>query len=399
MRGLVVPEPSEDFTADQVELYFDLAYVFAFAQIVAYLHAEHTMLSIVAAGMLFVMLWLSWSQLTWGANAISSSARIVRVIFLVATILVMPMSASVASAFNGGGLSFGTSMALIYALALTMFIVAAPDLPGLRAAAVRYSLPNYVAMVVIFASSFLSGSSRTIGWIIGLLIMGYSILRAGESEWLVRPGHFAERHGLIVIVALGEVIVAVGAPVVTTFLEGGTVDAETRAAVALAGFFAALLWWSYFDRPARAFEYAAEQLDSSNARGRFARDVYTVAHAPIVFGVILIAAALEEITVHPSDPLDDVFKAMLAIGVVMYLLGIAAAVWRSFRVFARDRVLGVIAIVAVVFGFRDLDGLTLLAVISAIFLGMLVFEHVRVERHTASTSEADTAKTESDATD
>jgi low temperature requirement protein LtrA len=396
MRGLEVPEPSEDFTADQVELYFDLAYVFAFAQLVSYLHSEHTMLSIVAAGLLFVMLWLSWSQFTWGANAISSSARIVRVIFLIATILVMPMSASVASAFDGGGLSFGTSMALIYALALSVIIVAAPDLPGLRTATIRYSVPNYVAMVVIFASSFLDGTARTTGWIVGLLIMAYSILRAGEGEWLIRPGHFAERHGLIVIVALGEVIVAVGAPVVTTFLEGGTVNAETRVAVALAGFFAALLWWSYFDRPARSFEWGAEQLAAPRDRGRYARDVYTVGHAPVVFGVILVAAGLEEITVHPSDPLDSVFRAMLAIGVAAYLLGISAAVWRGFRVMAFERMVGLAAILAVVFGFQTLDGLTTLAVISAIFFVMLVVEHIRVESHRAATSPAQAAESSDD---
>lgn len=379
MRGLDVPEVGEDFTADQVELYFDLAFVFAFAQLVAYLHSEHTMRSIAAAGLLFVMLWLSWSQFTWSANAISSSARPVRTLFLIATIVVMPMSASVASAYGDSGFLFGVAMSVIYLLALLPMYVASPDIPGLRASIVRYSIPNLVALVVIFFASFLDPASRTIGWIVGLLIMGYSIVRAGEGEWIVRPGHFAERHGLIVIIALGEVIVAIGAPLVAKFSAGEPIATDTRLAVLLSGLFAAFLWWAYFDRPAPAFEWASEQLEERKERGRFSRDVYTVSHTFIVFGVILAAAGLEEITLHPADPLEGAFKAMLAIGIAGYLLGIGAAVWRSFRVIARERLIGLTVILAVMYGLPDLSGLVLLAVLNAILLVVLIFEQVRVE--------------------
>ena len=134
-----------------------------------------------------------------------------------------------------------------------------------------------------------------------MLVVTYGTIRAGSSEWLVRPGHFAERHGLIVIVALGEVIVALGIPVVAALEESAALPLETIAALVAAGTFAGLLWWAYFDRPLPALEHRHEATEDVIQRGRFARDVYTYAHLPIVAGIILCAAALEEITLHPRQ--------------------------------------------------------------------------------------------------
>lgn len=123
MRGLEVPEPTEDFTADPVELFFDLAFVFAFSQLVSHLVHHPTWAGAGEAGLLFLILWLAWSTFTWAANAVQGNAREVRAIFLVATAASVPMGASVTTAFGSGGGTFavGASMIVLMAIGLQLW--------------------------------------------------------------------------------------------------------------------------------------------------------------------------------------------------------------------------------------------------------------------------------------
>jgi low temperature requirement protein LtrA len=157
-----------------------------------------------------------------------------------------------------------------------------------------------------------------------------------RCAWVVRPGHFAERHGLIIIVALGEVIVAIATPVLYRPEQGAGVPGEVLASLSAAGVFAGLLWCGHSDCPQGYFEHKAASL-LHEGRGRFARDVWNFIHAPITAGVILAAAALEEITLHPGDELPIEFRWMFWIGLGLYLGGIELAVFRSFRRFALER--------------------------------------------------------------
>ena len=381
MRGLSVPDTSEDFTADQVELYFDLAFVFAFSQLVGLLIDEHSMEGVARAGLLFTVIWFVWSQFTWSANATSSSTRTVRALFLVATAASIPMAASVRGAYDDGGFGFTISAAVIIAMVLVAMASATEPGSELRRTTIGYAIPTVVVMTILVVGAFFDGGTRVGIWIAGSLLGIYITIRAGESEWVIRSGHFAERHGLIVIIALGEVIVALGIPVVAALEAGEGLPGRTIAALVAAGTFAGLLWWAYFDRPAPAFEHKSEITEGMQARGRFARDVYTYCHYFIVGGVIMAAAALEEITLHPKDPLDGTFRWILFIGLAMFLGGIGAAAYRAWRAVAWERV-GFAAAIAVVIGSADsLDGFWLLVVIDALLAVMLVVETLRISEH------------------
>ena len=124
MRGIVVPEPTEDFTADPVELFFDLAFVFAFSQLVYHLVHHPTWEGAAEAWLLFAMLWMAWSTFTWAANAVSGNGRTVRLIFLVATAATMPAAASITTAYEGGGPAFAISVTVILAMALAIQLTA-----------------------------------------------------------------------------------------------------------------------------------------------------------------------------------------------------------------------------------------------------------------------------------
>ena len=343
MRGMqrfVVPDPQEDFTADPVELFFDLAFVFAFSQLVGRLVHDPSPAGMAETALLFMMLWIPWSTFTWAANAVSGNDRMARAVFLLATAVSVPMAASISAAYGAGGVLFGIPLAVILAMALLLQLIPLDSSSPVFRSVLVYSVPNAIAMVLLVIGSFTEGSLRVTLWIAGLAAVVFATIRAGSLDWLVRPGHFAERHGLIVIVALGEVIVAIAIAVVAGLTEGSGVSGGTATALVAAGAFAAFLWWGYFDRPQRGLEYRAEQL-SGRDRSRFVRDAYTYFHILIVSGIVVAAAALEEITLHPSDPLAPEFRAMFLIGLAFFLLGIDGAVYRAFGFLPPERAVAV----------------------------------------------------------
>ena len=378
MRGIELPPRTEDFTADPVELFFDLAYVFAFSQLVALLIADPTWTGVGKAALLFVLLWLPWQQLTWAANAVSGNGRTVRALFLVATVVSIPMAASTSFAFDDGGPVFAVALSTIMLIGFVMQTLGTSEEIDLSSAVYGWVAPNVVAMVVLVVGSFFDGGVRLGFWLGTVAIVLWAMIRAAGNEWLVRPGHFAERHGLIIIIALGEVIVAIGIPVVAALEKEGGLPTATILALLASGAFAGLLWWAYFDRPSPGLEFGASRLEG-RAAGRYIRDVYTWAHAPIVAGIILSAAALEEIALHPRDAVPLEFRAMIAGGLLLFLIGVYLAVWRAFRAQARERVVGAAVIGGIVFIGASLEGIVLLSLVVAVMLVVLIIEHRRVE--------------------
>ncbi len=386
MRGVTVPDPGEDFTADPVELFFDLSYVFAFAQLVFFLAHHPTWADAGRTVLLFSLIWLTWTQFTWSANAVSGNARPVRLWFLGATIAAVPMGASISGAWGTGGLPFALSQVVILSMGLLTMLVGLPRDSATRPAIIRYAIPNAVAMVVLLVGVAFEGSARVTVWALALLPVAYAMFRAGEADeasWIVRPGHFAERHGLILIVALGEVVVASGLGVADVLGELGDelerIPTASFAALGTAALLAALLWFAYFDRAQALFEHRAEETDGA-ARGRFARDVWSLWHLPIVAGVIATAAALEEVTLHPTDALPLPFRVMLAGGLVLFLGGTVGAIGRAVQVLVVERTIGLAVLVALVLLGSGLDGVVLAGLVDVVLLGLLAVE-ARHPRH------------------
>ena len=289
------------------------------------------------------------------------------------------MAASVSTAFESGGPVFAISLAVIVVLGLATLTLALEAGSTIYRSLLRWTWPNLVALAVIVAGGFVDGRARVTVWIVAAAIVVGAMIAAGRGEWIVRSGHFAERHGLIVIIALGEVVVAIGIPVVQALEQGEGLPGSTVLALLASGAFAGLLWWGYFDRPGPALEHRAEDIVESRQLGRFVRDVYTWAHAPIVAGIIVAAAALEEITLHPEDPVPSSFRLMLFGGLALTVVGIAGAVWRAFRAIARERLVALALIGAVLAGASSWEGAVLLIVIDLIIGATLVVEHIRVE--------------------
>lgn len=381
MRGLVVPETTEDFTADPVELFFDLAFVFAFSQLVWYLVHFPTWTGASEAALLFVVIWLVWSTFTWAANAVSGNARAVRAIFLVATATSVPMGASVTNAYGSGGgvFAIGASSIMLMGIGIQLWALSGDGLTAAHfQSVVRYSIPNLVAMGFLIAGSFLDEGPRKILWLLFAVAILVGMAVARHGDWIIRPGHFAERHGLIVIIALGEVVVAIGISVVESLTEAGEIPKPTLVGLTAAGVMAGLLWWSYFDRVLPALENRGESLEG-RPRAHFTADAYTGFHFFIVGGIIATAAAVEEILLHPSDDVHTEFLVMLTLGLTLYFGGIAGAVFRGYRVIAVERLTALVGIAVLAYVGRSWDGVTLLVAVDVVLFLSLIAEHVRIE--------------------
>ena len=290
------------------------------------------------------------------------------------------MAASTSTALDEGGRVFAATLAIIMALGFLTQTLGVERGTVLYRSVARWQMPNVAALAVLVAGAFVDGGGRTVLWVLSLAVVLAAMIAAGRGDWVVRSGHFAERHGLIVIIALGEVIVAIGLPVIQALEAGDGVAGRTVVALAASGVFAALLWWAYFDRPSPALEHRGGVIEGERDRGRYVRDVYTWAHAPIVAGIILAAAALEEITLHPTDDLVLAFRLMFAGGILLPVVGIAAAIWRAFRKLPRERMLAASGLAPLILLGGELDGVVLLVIVDVVLATTLVAEHVRIER-------------------
>ena len=379
MRNIPIPGREEDFTADPAELFFDLSFVFAFSRLVFHLVHYPTLKGFGEFVLLFTLIWIAWSHFTWSANAVAGNSRFVRAVFMVATAISLPMAASLEAPFGAGSMVFAVTVSAILTMPIVLGTVLLRDEDAVRASNNRYLLFTLVGIIFVLAGGFTTGAWQIGLWIAAVAVLIFNTIDGGGGDWLVRPGHFAERHGLIVIVALGEVLVAIGAPVVETLADGRGFEGNLMAALTASGILAGILWWSYFDRPLPALEHRHEQLSDANERALFARDVYTYNHFFIVGAILVAAAALEEIMLHPADPLPNAFRWMLFLGISVYLLGVVLSIVRAYSVVAVERLVAVATLAVLIALTASLAGLWLLIAVDIVLLAMLVIEYYRVE--------------------
>lgn len=378
MKGIEAPPVSESFSADPVELFFDLAYVLAFSQIVDVIARAPNWAGIGRAALLFGLLWLPWQQLTWAANAVSGRSPAARLIMLAATAVSIPMAASTSSAFDEGGPVFAVTLCTIVVLGFWLQLVAIERGGALWRTAVRWQGPNLLALVLLIGGSQFEGGMRIAVWLASTAVVVVAMVMAGSGEWIVRSGHFAERHASIVLIALGEVVVAIGLPVFDTLSHGEAIPHRLVVALVASGAFAGLLWWGYFDRLAPALEYRGDGIEGDRARGRYMRDVYTWAHVPIVVGVVGCAVALEAITLHHTDQVALAFRMVFLGGLVMSAVGTSAATLRAFGKIPVERVASLVVLTPLLALAGGLNGVVLLVVIDVVMAASLAVERRRL---------------------
>lgn len=310
---------TEEQGATFVELFFDLVFVFAVTQVTASLAHDLTMTGLLRALIVFWLVWWAWTQYTWSLNEADTEHGWIRLITLLATALAFLMAVTVPLIITEWGWLFALAYLILRMVGISLqFRLAGDDIVWSRSVR-TWAMMSSLGLLAILAAMFLPPDRRFLALGAAALLDVTAALRAGRSEWRLFSGHFSERHGLFVIIALGESLIAAG---VTLSDQPLSARLLMVAVTAVAG--SCALWWTYFGWAKDRLE---ERMRSqSPARvGRYARDVYSFAHFPLIFGVIGYAISIEETIAHPQDPLQVPGLIALAVGVGLIVGGTALA--------------------------------------------------------------------------
>ncbi len=307
-----------------VELFFDLVFVFAITQVTKVVVADLTWGGAAEALLVFWMIWWAWTQFTWALNPADTNHGTVRLVILLATGVGFLLAVNVPTAFEGSGLGFAIPYVTVRLLGLGIYLAVAAGDPDHLAAVRGFALRSSLPLLLVLVGGVVPSPARAWVWLAVILLDVVAAGRAGSDEqWDIRPGHFAERHGLFVIIALGESLIVAGQSVLQS--ESSTLlIAVAVGAVAVT----CLLWWLYFGwwQPALERELAGRV---GSDQSRLARDAYSLLHFVLVAGIIAVAAGIEEMVLHPGDPLPTVVRLALASGIVLYVGATVLAWWRA----------------------------------------------------------------------
>jgi low temperature requirement protein LtrA len=360
-----MPE-SEEIGVSPLELFFDLVFVFAITQIVALIEHDLSPVGVAKGALVLAMIYWGWSLFTWTLNAVGTDRMDARIGLLVAMAMSLLMARVIPDAFGEGGPYF---VGAYFVFRLIANLLSYRSASAERRKVVARFVPlTVVATLVAVVGGLVADPARTWIWLASLLIDLVAARAAERGDWQINAGHFAERYGLLVIIALGESIVAIGAGLSSS--RPGLTLGETLIVATLA---TALLWWSYFDWVAERVESYLRSL-SGAAQGAFARDAYTILHYPLVTGIVLFSVVVAEITAHPTEELEALSRTLLALGFALVLLSFVASAYRATRRIPYARLAAAVAVGLVSVLGRSVDGLVLLSIDSAIIFAMLVYE-------------------------
>jgi low temperature requirement protein LtrA len=354
-----------------LELFFDLVFVFAITQVTGFIAADPTWTRLCEALAILAVLWWAWVSYAWLGNTAASDEGAMRVVLLAAMGPLLVVSLAVPGAFGDDGLIFGVAYLGVRVLHLVGYAVVARGDPALRALVTRLASTMVPAASLLVLAGFLDGAPRAACWIAALVVDYGGLALRGTEGWRVQPAHFAERHGLIIIIALGESIVSLGVGAGDLGL-GASVIASALLGVVVA----ASLWWAYFDVVALAAEHRLQEADPVT-QSRLARDSYTYLHFPMVTGIILFALGVKEALIGESHELSGVAAVSLCGGVALYLVALSAFKRRNYGSFNYPRLVAAAVLVALMPLAGTLDAVVALALVAAVTAALIVYETLR----------------------
>jgi low temperature requirement protein LtrA len=361
-----------------LELFFDLVFVFAITQVTGLLADDTTWGGLLRGMLVLAALWWAWTAYAWLTNTVNPDEGGVRLAMLGAMAAMLVVALAVPKAFGDDGVLFAGAYVVVRVLHLVLYAIAAKGDPDLLGAVARLALTSTLGPSLLVVAGFLDGNERVAAWIVALAadFVGPAVLGRGRG-WRVHPAHFAERHALIVIIALGESIVAIGVGATTIVLDLGVVVAAVLGVVVVAG-----LWWLYFDVAAIL---AQQQLAAASGlvQARMARDAYSYLHFPMVAGIVLFALALKKTLGNVGEPLAAIPAVGLYGGLALYLLAHIGFLLRTTRHLFRRRLLAALVLLALLPAAAELPALASLSLAAATCVGVIAFEVIRHREHRA----------------
>jgi low temperature requirement protein LtrA len=356
-----------------LELFFDLVFVLALTQCTTLMARTPTWEGLLEGLLVLGVLWWSWVGYAWLTSVVDPEEGSVRLAMFVAMAGLLVAALCVPGAFGREALLFACVYAVVRAAHIVLFTIASREDAQLRRSVLGLAGSTAVGVALIAAAAFAGGAPRIALWALALGLDMLGPYLFGAEGWKLVPGHFAERHGLIVLIALGESIVALGVGA------KDVLDAGVVAAAVLGMVVAVALWWVYFDVTAIVAERRLSRAREGRERNELARDSYSYLHFPMVAGIALLAVGVKHTLLDVSAPLRTVPAAALLGGTAMYLLAHVAFRLRNMHTLSRRRLVCALLLIAFVPVTRALaiSSLATLAVLAAGMTALIVYEVVR----------------------
>lgn len=324
-----------------IELFFDLVFVFAVTQVTGVLRGHLTLVGLTRAVLVFWLVWWAWTQFTWTLNAADTEHPAIELLTMGGVGAAFLMAVTVPDVFEPTGWWFAASYILVRVLGIAgQWWVSAGD-DTWRSAVRTWTVLSAAGLVTIAVAMLVPPAARTAVLALAVAIDLFSATQAGGGEWRLFTGHFAERHGLFVIIALGESLIAAGIGAAGELPRSATLAAVVVPAVV--GVCA--LWWTYFANAKDRLEEAMEATPPAG-RARYARDVFSFLHFPIIGGVIGFAVAMEEAVARPTEHLHPSGALALLVGAGLFVGATGLALRRARAGRPAVRLLAFVALAA-----------------------------------------------------
>ena len=354
-----------------LELFFDLVFVFALTQVTAFLADDLTWGGLLRGLFILAALWWTWAAYAWLTNTLDPEEGAVRIAMFASMGAMLVVALATPRAFGVDGVVFGVAYFVVRALHLVLYAIAGRQDPDLLGAVLRIAPSAMTGASLLVVAGFLDGEAQMAVWAVALAIDYGWLVVVGMRGWRVEAEHFVERHGLIIIIALGESIVAIGIGA-----SGVALEVQVIVAALLAMTVACALWWSYFDwviyvSQARLAEATGED------RAVLARDLYSYLHLPLVAGIVLFALGVKTTLGHVNDPLDLISAIGLCGGLALHFAGHVAHRLRTGGGWGHGRPVATVVLLALVPVATNVPALISIALVAGVCVALIAYEALR----------------------
>jgi low temperature requirement protein LtrA len=354
-----------------LELFFDLVFVLALTQCTTLIVRTPTWEGMLKGVLVLGVLWWSWVGYAWLTSVLDPEEGTVRLVMFAAMAAFLVAALCVPGAFGAEALLFACTYAVVRTAHIMLFMLASREDAALRSSVIGLAASTAIAVGLLLIAAFTSGAVQLGLWGVALVLDAGGPFLFGADGWKLVPGHFAERHGAIVIIALGESIVAIGVGAKAVIGAGVVVAAVLGIVVA------ATLWWAYFDVVAIVAGRRLEKAKEGRERNEIARDSYSYLHFPMVAGIGLIAVGMKVTIEHVGSPLKLVAATALLGGAALYLLAHVAFRLRNMHSLSRRRLVCALLLLALLPAGAKLPALATLAILAAVLVALIAYEALR----------------------
>jgi low temperature requirement protein LtrA len=354
-----------------LELFFDLVFVLALTQCTALMADVPTWEGVAQAMAILMVLWWSWGGYAWLTSVVDPEEGIVRIAMFAAMAAFLICAISVPGAFDDEAWLFAAAYAGVRVAHISLFVIASRDDPDLRKSVIGLAMSSAVGVGLLLAAAATDDVTQGALWAIAITLDLAGPYFFGVEGWKMVPRHFVERFGLIIIIALGESIVAIGAGI------EGDIDTGVVVASILGVVIAAALWWLYFDFFALVAERRLLHAAPGRERNSIGRDSYGYLHFPMVAGIILVALGMKKTLGATDEHLKLIPAVALLGGTAAYLLAHVAFRWRNIHRFSTQRFVTAVICAALIPVALEISSLAMIAILAGVLVALLVYESLR----------------------